>query len=75
VPSIKLATNSAVFRRMRDDMDIDAGVVLDGGRSLDEVGREVFERVVAVASGERTASEELGYGDEEFTPWQVGAVM
>jgi altronate hydrolase len=75
VPSIKLATNSGVFARMRDDMDIDCGVVLDGSRSLDEVGREVFDRVVAVASGERTASEELGYGDEEFTPWQVGAVM
>lgn len=75
VPSIKLATNSAVFARMRDDMDIDCGTVLDGSRSLAEVGREVFDRVVAVASGERTASEELGYGDEEFTPWQVGAVM
>jgi len=75
VPSIKLATNSDVFRRMRDDMDIDCGRVLTGDATLDEVGREVFERVLAVASGEQTASEELGYGDEEFTPWQLGAVM
>ena len=75
VPSLKLATNSEIFARMRDDMDIDCGTVLTGERTLEEVGREVFERVVATASGHRTASEELGYGDEEFTPWQLGAVM
>jgi len=75
VPSIKLATNSEVFRRMRDDMDVDCGAVLEGERTLEETGREIFERILAVASGEKTASEELGYGDEEFTPWQLGAVM
>jgi len=75
VPSLKLATNSEIFHRMRDDMDIDCGTVLSGERSLEEVGAHILDRVIATASGERTASEELGYGDEEFTPWQLGAVM
>ncbi|MEP9383023.1 altronate dehydratase family protein [Nocardioides sp. KR10-350] len=75
VPSLKLATNSEIFRQMADDMDIDCGRVLDGSRTLEQVGDEIFQRVLAVASGERTCSEELGYGDEEFVPWQLGAVM
>jgi altronate hydrolase len=75
VPSIKLATNSEVYRRMRDDMDINCGTVLDGETTVPDVGRLIFERVLAVASGARTKSEELGLGDEEFTPWQLGAVM
>jgi altronate hydrolase len=75
VPSIKLATNSEVFHRMREDMDVNCGSVLDGERTLEEVGAEVFETIVAVASGRLTSSEELGYGAEEFTPWQLGAVM
>jgi altronate hydrolase len=75
VPSIKLATNTAIFERMADDMDINCGTVLDGTRTLDEVGAEVFDAILDVVSGRRTRSEELGYGDEEFTPWQLGAVM
>jgi altronate hydrolase len=75
VPSIKLATNSGIFERMSDDMDINCGTVLDGTRTLEEVGAEVFDAILEVASGRRTRSEELGYGDEEFTPWQLGAVM
>jgi altronate hydrolase len=73
-PSIKLATNSDVYRRMIDDMDINCGDVLDGV-SIEDKGREIFECVLRVASGERTKSELLGYGDEEFVPWQVGATM
>jgi altronate hydrolase len=73
-PSIKLATNSDVFRSMQDDMDIDCGTILDGV-PVEEKGREIFAKVLAVASGERTKSEELGYGDAEFVPWQIGAVM
>lgn len=73
-PSLKLATNSDIFRRMSDDMDIDCGEVLDGV-SLEEKGREIFQTLLRVASGERTKSEQLGYGDMEFVPWQVGAVM
>jgi altronate hydrolase len=56
-------------------MDVNCGSVLDGSRTLEEVGAEVFDAILAVASGRRTRSEELGYGDEEFTPWQLGAVM
>ncbi|WP_026876521.1 UxaA family hydrolase [Jiangella gansuensis] len=75
VPSLKLATNSSVYRRMTEDMDLNCGVVADGEASLEEMGRRIYELVVATASGRRTASEELGFGDEEFAPWQLGAVM
>jgi arabinonate dehydratase len=73
-PSLKLATNSQVFRSMIDDMDIDCGEILDGVPVADK-GEEIFNKVLAVASGERTKSEELGYGDLEFVPWQIRAVM
>ncbi|HZP79044.1 MAG TPA: altronate dehydratase family protein [Pseudolabrys sp.] len=73
-PSIKLATNSEMYRHMSEDMDINCGDVLDGV-SIEEKGKEIFDKVLAVASGERTKSEALGYGDLEFVPWQVGAVM
>jgi altronate hydrolase len=73
-PSIKLATNSDIYRRMIDDMDIDCGDILEG-MSVEEKGREIFAKILAVASGEHTKSEELGYGDAEFVPWQIGAVM
>jgi altronate hydrolase len=75
VPSIKLATNSDVYRRMTDDMDINCGVILDGERSVHEVGQQIFQSILDTASGHKTKSEELGYGSEEFTPWQLGAVM
>jgi altronate hydrolase len=73
-PSIKIATNSDIYARMIDDMDLNAGDVLDG-ISIEAKGREIFERVLAVASGEKSKSEELGYGDAEFVPWQIGATM
>jgi altronate hydrolase len=73
-PSIKLATNSDIYRRMEDDMDIDCGDILHG-MSVEEKGREIFAKVLAVASGQHTKSEDLGYGDAEFVPWQIGAVM
>src|SRR6202521_970828 len=71
-PSIKLATNSDVYRKMIDDMDINCGDVLDGV-SIADKGKEIFEKVLAVASGKRSKSEQLGYGEAEFTPWQIGA--
>ncbi|HQY74175.1 MAG TPA: altronate dehydratase family protein [Aestuariivirga sp.] len=74
VPSIKLATNSDVYRRMIEDMDINCGDVIEGV-SIADKGQEIFNKVLSVASGEKTKSEELGYGDNEFVPWQVGAVM
>jgi altronate hydrolase len=73
-PSIKLATNSDIYRRMIDDMDIDCGDIL-AGIPIEEKGREIFDKILKVASGERSKSEELGYGDLEFVPWQIGAVM
>lgn len=73
-PSIKLATNTDVYTRMIDDMDINCGDVLDGV-TIEQKGEEIFRTVLAVASGKKTKSEELGYGDLEFVPWQVGAVM
>ena len=74
VPSLKLATNSDIYRRMTDDMDINCGDILDGV-SLEQKGEEIFQILLRVASGEHTKSEDLGYGDLEFVPWQVGATM
>ncbi|HEX4768203.1 MAG TPA: altronate dehydratase family protein [Lichenihabitans sp.] len=74
VPSIKLATNSDTYRRMQDDMDINCGDVLDGV-SIEDKGKEIFAKILAVASGEPSKSEALGYGDAEFVPWQIGATM
>jgi altronate hydrolase len=73
-PSIKLATNTDIYERMIDDMDINCGDILDGV-TIDAKGREIFEAVLRVASGERSKSEQLGYGDAEFVPWQLGATM
>ena len=73
-PSIKLATNSDIYRRMIDDMDINCGDVLDGV-PLEQKGQEIFETILRVASGERSKSELLGYGDAEYVPWQIGATM
>jgi len=73
-PSIKLATNHDIYKRMLDDMDINCGDILDGV-SIEEKGKEIFETILRVASGEKTKSELLGYGDNEFVPWQIGATM
>jgi altronate hydrolase len=74
-PSLKLATNTPLYRRMTDDMDIDCGPIADGGASVTEIGQRIFELILETASGKRTKSEELGFGDDEFAPWQLGAVM
>lgn len=74
-PSIKLATNTEMYNRLHEDMDINTGTILSEGRSVEEVGREIYEMFLRVASGEQTKSEALGLGDYEFVPWQVGAVM
>ncbi len=74
VPTIKVATNTPMFRRMESDMDINAGRILEGA-SVQEVGEEIFEKILAVASGENTKSEAQGIGDEEFCPWQWGPVL
>jgi altronate hydrolase len=74
-PSIKLATTSALYARMADDMDFDCGAVIEGEASVTELGEALFEEILAVASGRPTKSEEFGFGDEEFVPWQLGAVL
>lgn len=73
-PTIKVASNTPMFRRMQEDMDIDAGVILDGA-SVEEVGESIFEQIIAVAGGRQTRSEEQGIGDEEFCPWTSGPVL
>ncbi|WP_307026070.1 UxaA family hydrolase [Arthrobacter globiformis] len=73
-PSIKVATNTPTFERMREDMDINAGRIVDGTASINSVGEEIFEKIIAVASGEQSVSEQLDLGQDEFIPWQLGAV-
>ena len=73
-PSIKLATNTDIYTRMIDDMDINCGDIVDGV-PLAQKGQEIFDAVLAVASGKKSKSEELGYGDAEYVPWQIGATM
>jgi altronate hydrolase len=75
IPSLKLATNTPLYKRMTDDMDINCGPIADGAASIEQVGEEIFRKVLATASGEKTKSEELGVGEDEFAPWQLGAVM
>jgi len=74
-PCIKIATNSEMYARMSDDMDINCGDIINEGVSLDDKGRDIFEMFIRIASGEKTKSEELGFGGVEFVPWQIGAVM
>ena len=74
-PSLKLASTSELYRRMADDMDFDCGAVLDGRATVTELGEALFEEILATASGRPTKSEEFGFSDEEFVPWQLGAVL
>jgi altronate hydrolase len=74
VPSIKLATNTPMYERLKDDMDINCGGILDGTSTLEQTGEAIFRHLLASASGERTKSELLGLGDHEFVPWNIGVV-
>jgi altronate hydrolase len=74
VPCIKIATNTPMYDHMIDDMDINAGRILNGA-TVEEVGEEIFEKIIAVASGEQTKSEAQGIGDEEFSPWTIGPIL
>jgi altronate hydrolase len=73
IPVIKIATNSATFGRMRENMDINAGRIADGDATVQQVGREIFDLVLAAASGQRTCAERMGH--KEFVPWRIGPVM
>lgn len=74
-PTLKLASNSQMYRHMSEDMDMDCGTVVSGEESIETLGERLFRLLLDTASGKRTRSEELGYGDNEFVPWQVGAIM
>jgi altronate hydrolase len=73
VPVIKVASNTFTYRRMTDNMDINAGAIADGDRTIQEVGREIFDMILRTASGEKTKAEILGH--HEFVPWRIGPVM
>ncbi len=73
IPVIKIVTNSDTYRRMTGNMDINAGAIADGEKSVQQIGREIFDLVLAVASGRRTCAELLGH--KEFVPWRIGPVM
>jgi altronate hydrolase len=74
-PSIKLSSNTAIYNRMKDDIDVDCGTIANGKSSVEEKGAEILDCLIDVASGKKSKSEELGYGGLEFVPWQIGAVM
>ena len=74
-PSLKLATNSAMYERMQDDMDINCGTILTGEETVEQCGERIFRQILRVASGERTRSEEFDFGAAEFAPWQIGATV
>jgi altronate hydrolase len=73
-PSLKLATNSALMQRQSDDMDLNCGEVLDGTKSINELGATLFQMMLDTASGQRSRSETHGYGQNEFVPWQISVV-
>ncbi|MEI7783652.1 MAG: altronate dehydratase family protein [Betaproteobacteria bacterium] len=74
-PSLKLSTNTALWQRQEEDMDINCGEIVDGRASIAEMGQRIFELMLRTASGQASKSEQHGYGQNEFVPWQVGAVM
>ena len=74
-PSIKLATNTPMYKRMEDDMDVNCGTILDGEESVQECGQRIFELMLKTASGQPTKSESFDFGGAEFAPWVLGATM
>jgi galactarate dehydratase len=73
-PCIKVATNSEMYEHMQDDMDVNCGGIVTGEDTIEAAGQRIFEAVIATASGQYTLSEDFGFGDNEFVPWQIGAV-
>jgi len=73
-PCIKIATNTAMYEHMQEDMDINCGGIVTGDDTIEAAGERIFEKIIAVASGERSLSETFDYGDNEFVPWPLGAV-
>ncbi len=75
VPTIKLASNTEMHSRLGEDMDMNCGLILDGKATVQEMGEAIFNLVIETASGKKTKSERLGFGDNEFVPWQMGPVL
>lgn len=75
VPAIKLASNTKMYSRLGEDMDMNCGLILDGRATVQEMGEAIFNLVIETASGKKTKSERLGFGDDEFVPWQMGPVL
>jgi arabinonate dehydratase len=74
-PSLKLATNTALFVHQEEDMDFNCGTIVDGTETIPQAGERFFQLILRIASGEKTKSEAFGYGDDEFAPWTIGATM
>jgi altronate hydrolase len=74
-PSLKLATNTALFMHQEEDMDINCGTVIDGTETIQQVGERFFQMILETASGKPSKSEAFGYGEDEFAPWVIGATM
>ena len=75
VPTIKLASNTPMYRRLKGDMDVNCGQIIDGETTIPEMGQMLFERMLDVASGRETKSEQFGFGENEFVPWHLGAIL
>jgi len=74
-PSIKVATNTNMYNKLKEDMDINAGTIMDGESDIEKIGLEIFQSIIDTASGKLTKSEVNGYGDDEFNPWVIGATL
>jgi altronate hydrolase len=72
VPAIKLSSNTAVYKRLEDDMDLNCGTIVDGEATVEDIGKLIFRLILKTASGQKTKSEEIGFGDNEFIPWYTG---
>lgn len=75
VPTLKLATNSEMYRRMGDDMDVNCGLIIDGHASIETMAETIFDLILETASGKKSKSEQLGFGANEFVPWHIGAIL
>lgn len=74
-PSLKLATNNALWERQQEDMDLNCGTIVEGEETIAEVGERIYQMILEMASGKKTKSEEFGYGSQEFVPWTIGSIM
>jgi altronate hydrolase len=74
-PSLKLASNTQMYQRMGDDMDLNCGQIADGVKTIADMGSEIYKLIIEIASGRKSNSELLGYGEEEYAPWHLGLTL